>query len=103
MYLLNSRLLCSAICPVGREHESRNERVEAEVGLLTMTHCGILCFLSLLLKGSTFLLESIARVPLNLHTVATAIIPRTGGGIIILVEVSDPDHRRRQDSSYIMG
>lgn len=37
MYLLNQRLLCGAMSPVGREHESRNEEMAAEVGPFTTT------------------------------------------------------------------
>lgn len=34
MYLLSQRLLYGAVSPVGREHESKDEKIEAKVGHL---------------------------------------------------------------------
>lgn len=69
---------------------------------LQVTQWGILCFISLLLEGSIFLLEDIARVPLNLCITATtkslwSLVSqdqRAGRSVIILEKVIDPDHRR---------
>lgn len=65
---IKSEILIWYQVPVGREREFRNEGVETEcvhLPSLPMTHSGILCFLSLLLKGNTSVLED-SRGPIEL-------------------------------------